>query len=262
MITSHQSSQVVRLNNVHFHFKLTSDYIHILADLIQTEDAPQPIPVTTRLFGDNISLPCPKAESQQLLYWYRQTVGQLPHLVASVSYASEPVLNGEFKNPRFKVETSEYVYNLIIRNISTLDEATYFCGIGTMYGMDYGHATFLAVKGHNHPTLVQQPVSDPVHPGDSVTLQCTVLSQTCTGEHSVYWFRAGSGESQPGVIYTPGNLSDACKKNPETPSPTQSCVYSLSKNNLSLSDAGTYYCAVATCGEILFGNGTNLNIGK
>ncbi|CDQ70344.1 unnamed protein product [Oncorhynchus mykiss] len=37
-------------------------------------------------------------------------------------------------------------------------------------------------------------------------------------------------------------------------------VSTASKNNLSLSDAGTYYCAVATCGEILFGNGTNLNI--
>ncbi|XP_014054646.1 uncharacterized protein [Salmo salar] len=228
--------------------------------LIQTEDAPQPIPVTTRLFGDNVSLPCPKAESEQFLYWYRQTVGQLPHIVASVSYASEPVLKGEFKNPCFHVEESQYVYNLIIRNISTLDEATYFCGIGTMYGMNYGNATFLAVKGHNHPTLVQQPVSDPVHPGDSVILQCTVLFETCTGEHSVYWFRAGSGESHPGVIYTPGNRSDECKKNPETPSPTQSCVYRLSKNNLSLSDAGTYYCAVATCGKILFGNGTNLNI--
>lgn len=128
--------------------KLTSDYIHILADLIQTEDAPQPIPVTTRLFGDNVSLPCPKAESEQFLYWYRQTVGQLPHIVASVSYASEPVLKGEFKNPCFHVEESQYVYNLIIRNISTLDEATYFCGIGTMYGMNYGNATFLAVKGN------------------------------------------------------------------------------------------------------------------
>uniref|UniRef100_A0A8C7RHM3 Ig-like domain-containing protein n=1 Tax=Oncorhynchus mykiss TaxID=8022 RepID=A0A8C7RHM3_ONCMY len=113
---------------------------------------------------------------------------------------------------------------------------------------------------HFQITLYQQPVSDPVYPGDSMTLQCTVLSETCTGEHSVYWFRAGSGESHPGVIYTPGNRSDECKKSPETPSPTQSCVYSLSENNLSPSHAGTYYCAVATCGEILFGKGTKLDV--
>ncbi|XP_064875158.1 uncharacterized protein LOC115131196 [Oncorhynchus nerka] len=158
-------------------------------------------------------------------------------------------------------------YILIINNISRSDEAAYFCGIGTVYEMKFRNGTFLAVKGvsqkrSHYQTVEQQPVSDPVQPGDSVTLQCTVLSETCTGEHSVYWFRAGSGESNPGVIYTSGKRSDECKKSPETPSPTQSCVYSLSKNNLSLSDAGTYYCAVATCGEILFGNGTNLNIGR
>jgi hypothetical protein len=70
----------------------------------------------------------------------------------------------------------------------------------------------------------------------------------------------GSRESYPGVIYTPGNRSDECEKSPETPFPTMSCVYSLSKNNLSPSDAGTYYCAMATCGEILLGNRTKLDM--
>ncbi|TWW63291.1 hypothetical protein D4764_03G0002990 [Takifugu flavidus] len=32
--------------------------------------------------------------------------------------------------------------------------------------------------------------------------------------------------------------------------------------NLNTSKAGTYYCAVATCGRILFGNGTKLDIGQ
>ncbi|KAF7660988.1 hypothetical protein LDENG_00271130 [Lucifuga dentata] len=41
--------------------------------------------------------------------------------------------------------------------------------------------------------------------------------------------------------------------------PQPSCAYSFSKN-ISSSDAGTYYCAVASCGEILFGNGTKLDI--
>ncbi|KAG7465286.1 hypothetical protein MATL_G00174750 [Megalops atlanticus] len=39
-----------------------------------------------------------------------------------------------------------------------------------------------------------------------------------------------------------------------------SCVYTLPKRNLSPSDSGTYYCAVATCGEILFGNGTKMDL--
>uniref|UniRef100_A0A671Y4B9 Ig-like domain-containing protein n=1 Tax=Sparus aurata TaxID=8175 RepID=A0A671Y4B9_SPAAU len=40
----------------------------------------------------------------------------------------------------------------------------------------------------------------------------------------------------------------------------KSCVYHFSKK-VSSSDAGTYYCAVATCGEILFGNGAKVETG-
>ncbi|XP_056456110.1 glypican-2 [Gadus chalcogrammus] len=39
-----------------------------------------------------------------------------------------------------------------------------------------------------------------------------------------------------------------------------SCVYTLPKNNVDSSDAGTYYCALAACGEVVFGNGTQLDI--
>ena len=109
-------------------------------------------------------------------------------------------------------------------------------------------------------SVLQQPVSESVQPGDSVALNCTIHTQTCAGGHSVYWFRHGSGESHPGIIYTHGDKSDQCVKSTEAGSPTQRCVYNLPKRNLSLSDAGTYYCAVALCGEILFGNGTKLEI--
>ncbi|TNN73088.1 hypothetical protein EYF80_016758 [Liparis tanakae] len=70
----------------------------------------------------------------------------------------------------------------------------------------------------------------------------------CPGEHRVHWFRSGSGETQPGFIHT---HSDA----PEE----RSCDFSLSKTIHDSSDTGTYYCAVATCGEILFGGGTKVD---
>uniref|UniRef100_A0AAZ3PLI3 Ig-like domain-containing protein n=1 Tax=Oncorhynchus tshawytscha TaxID=74940 RepID=A0AAZ3PLI3_ONCTS len=225
-------------------------------------EVPLQIPLTTAQLGESVSLPCFFSETIdyfQWLYWYKQTAGQMPQVVATVEKKKSAhfVLNGEFNNIRFTMEKVKVGYLLIINNISRSDEAAYFCGIGTVYEIKFRNGTFLS-RSH-YQTVEQQPVSDPVHPGDSVTLQCTVLSETCAGLHRVYWFRAGSGESHPGVIYTPENRSDECKKSPETPSPTQSCVYSLSKNNLSLSDAGTYYCAVVTCGEILFGDGTKLN---
>ncbi|XP_017575475.1 uncharacterized protein LOC108440840 [Pygocentrus nattereri] len=107
---------------------------------------------------------------------------------------------------------------------------------------------------------IKQPMLELVHPRDSVTLQCSVLTESCSGDHSVYWFRRGSGESHPGIIYTHGNSNGQCKKMTKTLSPTQSCVYKLPKRNLSLSDAGAHYCAVAMCGELLFGNRTALKI--
>ncbi|XP_047658095.1 uncharacterized protein LOC113646057 [Tachysurus fulvidraco] len=44
----------------------------------------------------------------------------------------------------------------------------------------------------------------------------------------------------------------------ESGSSTHTCVYNFSKNILSLDDTGTYYCAVALCGKIIFGNGTEI----
>ncbi len=110
----------------------------------------------------------------------------------------------------------------------------------------------LCIVGAKLKEIVQGPVSETIQPGGSVTFNCTVHTGTCDGEHSVYWFRHGSRQ---GVLHTHG---DQWKQTPESPS--QSCVYHLQKTNLNSSDAGTYYCAVASCGEILFGNGSKLLI--
>ncbi|XP_010776050.1 uncharacterized protein [Notothenia coriiceps] len=99
----------------------------------------------------------------------------------------------------------------------------------------------------------QSPKTKSVQPGDSVTLQCSLLSKNkenadqCPDEHNVYWFRSGSGESHPSILYT---HSEEQKE--------RSCVFSLSKTIHNSSDTGTYYCAVTTCGQILFGEGTTV----
>lgn len=105
---------------------------------------------------------------------------------------------------------------------------------------------------------MQSPTAASVQPGHAVTLQCSFLSEKkenrvqCPGEHSVYWFRAGSGGSHPSIIY-PHSKSNCDRED-------RSCVYSLSKTIQSSADNGTYYCAVVTCGEILFGEGTKVEI--
>ncbi|XP_070769602.1 uncharacterized protein [Enoplosus armatus] len=127
--------------------------------------------------------------------------------------------------------------------------------------MKFINGTLLAVNDHRNQQksvyVRQSPETASVQLGDSVTLQCSLLFKNkekrvqCPREHNVYWFRAGSGESHPGVIYT------GCNSNDEDED-WRSCVYSLSRTIQNLSDAGTYYCAVVTCGEILFGEGTKV----
>uniref|UniRef100_A0A8C9QPH2 Ig-like domain-containing protein n=1 Tax=Scleropages formosus TaxID=113540 RepID=A0A8C9QPH2_SCLFO len=211
--------------------------------------------------GDNVTLECsfPEEETNYIhyMYWFKFIIGQTPQLIAaSHKYTEEATLSENFNSGRFKVKLGTGINHLIISRTESSDSAMYYL---RFVGFVYLWFISKAKTWEKHLQLkVYQVVSDPVHPGDSVTLQCTVDSDTCAGEHSVYWFRHGSGESLPGLIYTHGNRSDECEKSPEAGSPTHSCVYSLPKRNLSRSDAGIYYCAVVTCGDILFGDGTQL----
>ncbi|KAG9346636.1 hypothetical protein JZ751_006947 [Albula glossodonta] len=195
--------------------------------------------------------------------WFKQSIGKMPQcIVTSYSYSQDATFYEGFKNSRFEVVKGNRELHLKISGMKPEDVATYYCGNMFLNHLQFGNGTFLMLKGSesNSRTVIQQPVSEPLQPGDSVTLQCSVHTETCAGEHSVYWFRQASGESLPGIIYTHGNRSDQCERSSGAGSPTQSCVYKLPKRNLGRSDAGTYYCAVATCGEILFGNGIKLDI--
>lgn len=101
--------------------------------------------------------------------------------------------------------------------------------------------------------VIQFPVLKKLYQGDSVVINCTLVTETSAEDIRVFWFKAAEDESHPGVIYTSMNRSSHCHR---------SCHYSLARTNLSLEDNGTYYCAVSTCGNILFGNGTILHISK
>uniref|UniRef100_A0A8C7JQT7 Ig-like domain-containing protein n=1 Tax=Oncorhynchus kisutch TaxID=8019 RepID=A0A8C7JQT7_ONCKI len=216
--------------------------------------------------GDTVTLHCFHEGNLAMHFlWYNQPFGYNPQLMSTFyEYEKNAIFYHDFKgNPRVSVESGNGINHLKISDVQLSDSAEYYCGSSYSNMVEFAEGYILIVKGSGsrNTTVVQQPVSESVQPGDSVTLNCTIHTETCAGEHSVYWFRQGSGESHPGIIYTHGERSDQCEKSPEAGSPTQSCVYNLPKRNLSLSDAGTYYCAVASCGEILFGNGTKLDNG-
>ncbi|XP_029616079.1 uncharacterized protein LOC115198327 [Salmo trutta] len=229
----------------------------------------QPTPVMVTELGGTVTLTCLCSdESVTRFNWFKQSFGQEPlHMTSSLyvgqdSYYSINFIKDFTETKRLGVRRGDYSCNLTISKTEPGDSATYYCSTTVIYELTYGEGTVLIVKDSesNIMSVLQQPVSESVQPGDSVTLNCTIHTETCAGEHSVYWFRRGSGESRPGIIYTHGDRSDQCEKSSEAGSPTQSCVYNLPKRNLSLSDAGSYYCAVTSCGEILFGNGTKLDI--
>ncbi|XP_078101738.1 immunoglobulin kappa light chain-like, partial [Sander vitreus] len=224
--------------------------------VIETAEIPHQISLTVVEVGRNVTLECPVSETRsKFFYWYKQPLGYtIQHVVAEI--IGKLTISKHFNNSRFTATKRDAQYFLTITNISKEDEATYFCHYGATYSESFVHGIFLAVNDRNQQKAVyvkQSPETESVQPGDSVTLQCSLLSKTkgntdqCPGEHSVYWFRSGSGESHQGIIYTHSDEEE-----------DRSCVYSLSKTIQNSSDTGTYYCAVVTCGEILFGEGTKV----
>ncbi|XP_067291896.1 uncharacterized protein [Pseudorasbora parva] len=208
--------------------------------------------------GEDVNLTCSFSNLLQstTAAWFKQTDDGKSLQIVSFNHHQQPSWNKDFeKMNRFNVIKAEDYFNLTILQTKPSDSATYYCVVSSHYSIGMGPGTRLIFKaGH---TTVHQSLIDALHPGDSVDLQCSIFSESCAGEHSVYCFRQSLGDSQ-GVLYTKGERNGQCKNSSE--SQTQSCVYNLLKSNISHSDAGIYYCAVAACGQILLGKGTEINI--
>ncbi|XP_062300345.1 immunoglobulin kappa light chain-like [Scomber scombrus] len=213
--------------------------------------------------GDSLTLQCfYEGDVAARFYWYKQTPGQIPRLISTFyKYERNGTFHNELKNsPRFTLDTETGRNHLKITDLQISDSAIYFCASSYSYKFEFAEGITVNVKGSglNIQALVHQSASESIQPGGSVTLNCTVHTGTCDdGEYSVYWFK-NSEESHPGLIYTHGGRNDQCERNTNTQ--THTCVYNLPMKSLNLSHAGTYYCAVTSCGQILFGDGTKLDV--
>uniref|UniRef100_A0A8C6WVX6 Ig-like domain-containing protein n=1 Tax=Neogobius melanostomus TaxID=47308 RepID=A0A8C6WVX6_9GOBI len=210
------------------------------------------IPLTMVKPGDNFTMICSVNRTEAgLIYWYRMSFEPVIETIAEGSYEKISLLQ-KHRDHRFSVtKVEKNLYSFHIFNVTKEDEASYFCQAGSSYKMAFFNATFLMVIGKTFYLFSSAPL------GGSVELECSLLSKRnssvpCPSKRSVHWFRAGSGKSPASTIYT---YKDQTEEQDQ-----RKCVYRLTTTLQHLNDTGTYYCAVATCGEILFGNGTRVEI--
>ncbi|CAI5652816.1 unnamed protein product [Oreochromis niloticus] len=226
------------------------------------------IPITSVQLGETVTFTCHLRKDSQFsrreVSWYKQSTGDTLKIIWTLKESAQPEFSAEFNQSRWKVYYNENFTNLTILRANQEDEGIYHCGITEWFKNTEWSGSYLLVKGRTQRTsdytVVQSPLITVQEPGNSVTFQCSVFSdpdkKTCPGDLTVLWFRAGSHKSYPKLIYTDRNKSKECDKRSD---PQKSCNYTFSKI-VNSSDEGTYYCAVATCWELFFGNGTKLQI--
>ncbi|XP_038153572.1 uncharacterized protein LOC119791501 [Cyprinodon tularosa] len=230
--------------------------------LAGTLNAPDNIPLIQTGLGETVNLTCNTSGHENgLFFWYKMNYGYMVQTIASGTFGSIKRKN-PFLESRFQIDNKGSMHILTIINVSKEDEAIYFCQSGAAYKLAFVNGTNLAVNdSRNKKYLYVGQTLDvkSISLGTEVTLQCSLFSERtekesldqCTDEHNVFWFRAQS-ESNPGFIYVD---KKRCGKQAE-----RSCEYRLSKTVKNPLDTGTYYCAVVTCGEILIGEGTKVEI--
>ncbi|XP_028446016.1 uncharacterized protein LOC114563361 [Perca flavescens] len=199
--------------------------------------------------GGDVRLTCTR-KSTGILFWIRLVSGEFPKVLGKTfSFESDPRITAT-------EEPGTFVLHITKARLS--DTAVYYCMRIHQHNFTFLKGAVLRVEGPElDPTAVP-----PVGPGDSVTLQCSVLSdsenKTCPEEQSVFFFRAGSHPCGPGFNYIQRKSFEEHERDPVGLS-TNKCIYSFFKN-ISSSDGGTYHCAVVTCGEIFSENGSKLDI--
>ncbi|XP_015234676.1 PREDICTED: uncharacterized protein LOC107087546 [Cyprinodon variegatus] len=210
--------------------------------------------------GQNVTLTCPRQSSvlyQETLYWIRLVSGKWPEFLgATFNFMGDE----DSKNRHIQTKQDRGEFLLDVTEAQQNDTGLYYCIKVRQLDFMFMKGTFVKIEGKNSDVSVvlQKPPSGPGHPENPKALQCSVLSNsersTCPADNRVYWFKAGSDDSHPSLLYLQGNSLEECDNSLEAPS-IQKCFYNFSETV----DPGTYYCAVAACGQILFGNGTKLH---
>ncbi|XP_035983522.1 uncharacterized protein LOC105925122 [Fundulus heteroclitus] len=215
--------------------------------------------------GADVNLTCPrlKSENNAKLFWIRFIPGKWPEFLGRTFSFDIENNDEETRINRISAMQELGTFVLHISKVKPSDAGLYYCIKVHRLNLTFMTGEFLRIKEKepNITAIIQHPLPGQVHPGDPVSLQCSVLfnseDETCSTDHRVYWFQTGSSKSLPSFIYAHGNHGNECENSTEDHS-GQRCIYSFSVN-VSSSDVGTYYCAVASCGVIMYSKGIKLD---
>ncbi|XP_041841401.1 signal-regulatory protein beta-2-like isoform X2 [Melanotaenia boesemani] len=216
--------------------------------------------VKTVAVGEKVTLHCScRDDAMTFLSWYHQSLGGKPQIIFSrMKHSLEANIFPAFRT-RFQVvaQTQKGINDLVISDLQLSDSGTYYCGSFVVSYIEFGHGVFLNVKESlsSSQSAVHQPAVERLPLGESVNLSCLVFAHPCAGDQSLYWFRPGG--SQPAVMY-PSDRQ--CTSLSDEKHQWTNCTFNIVIESASSSDAGTYYCALASCGEVVFGKGTRVEI--
>ncbi len=132
---------ITHIDEIKVTFFLSSDPTH-------SEDFYQPDPVMMVSAGDNVTLRCFfLIDHTDPITWYKQTSGHQPRAVAMMQkLAKTPHFFENFKSSRFSIETDTEKCHLRISNVTSSDEAVYYCS-WRKYETHFAGGTYLALKG-------------------------------------------------------------------------------------------------------------------
>ncbi|XP_053199011.1 signal-regulatory protein beta-2-like [Scomber japonicus] len=227
----------------------------------QLSDVLQPVSFQSAALGEAVSITCHISSSVRHRVWYKVTTTRRLQIVATTDTFYNLTIFGSQFRQRYAIKYDSTSNHLSISATTWEDVGTYYCGAMRINDMLIAEGTFLMLKGAKmiSDSVIQKPESESVQPGRSVALSCSVHTDRCAAEHThVLWLK-NSDHSAPEMIHSSGNKNDTCQKT-ETGSGEATCVYHLLMRNLSSDDAGTYYCAVTSCGEVLLGKGTRIKM--
>ncbi|XP_037118067.1 uncharacterized protein LOC119129117 isoform X2 [Syngnathus acus] len=207
----------------------------------------------TEKVGQSVSLECPRkpSELQAVLTWIRLASGSFPEVLGRMSAIDKegPETETSMSGHRITVKQEPEKFVLQISRVQKNDTAVYYCFKWTkwVHKMTFLNGVFLQVKDVPEAETAVTAVTQ-----NESRSQCSFVSRsgnkTCEDGHNFYWFIAGPENSNPHFIHT----HDECEK--VAKGSMQECVHAF-HNNV---DAGTYSCAVVTCGHIFMEKATKV----